>query len=348
MFKTIIGTLSVDIYCLMKKTLCFLLILFALSSLAQKLHTPSEILKIMEKSEVAYSLEELKAEIACRDYGTELNDMHKYVVVVDSQYQVREYAFTPKTKALYQRAENFFGDEKYDSAKACYERLIKADTSLYFVYTMLGQIEEIRGNSVTAVLLFRRAIEKNFYDYMPHWFMADHLYALGNSKDALEEIVIARILNRNNLRIKSTFEKIVRSLKLSATDICFTPQCEIENPAGTVIIKTHSLWTGYALTKAVWEFEPNYSDSMGVQANHFSSLEEREALVSLYITTKTDARATKYPYLVMFNKAMAKGRLDEFIFYEIVLRQHPNVVYSLNPAFINAIKNYVIEVRQKI
>jgi tetratricopeptide (TPR) repeat protein len=314
--------------------------------IAQKLHTPSEILSIMEKSPVAYTLQELKQPIPCHDYSSSLNDIHIYVVNKDSQNIAKEYSFTSQTKALYKRAESFFGEAKYDSARACYERLLKADSTLFFVYTMLGQIEEIKGNSDRSIEFFKKAISKNFYDYMAHWFLADHLVANGNFKEALNEIVLARILNRNSLRVKTSFEKILRAQKLSADDICFTPQYEVDKPAEAVIIKTQTLWMGYGMVKAVWAFEPGYKTSMGVEENSYSSLEEREALISLYVTTSRDKRAQKYPELVMFNKAVDKQMLDEFLFFEIILREHPNIVYTLKPEFIQSVKKYVIEVRQ--
>jgi hypothetical protein len=55
----------------------------------------------------------------------------------------------------------------------------------------------------------------------------------------------------------------------------------------------------------------------------------------------------KMPELNALQMAMDKDLINAYIFYEIILPQYPRVASNLEPAFIEEIKEYVIQVRGK-
>jgi tetratricopeptide (TPR) repeat protein len=215
--------------------------------------------------------------------------------------------------------------------------------------TYIGQIYGTIKDYDNARLWYRKTIEKNYIDYMAHWFLADIYYKTGEIDNAVNEIVIAQILNRNNPRIKQQFTSIFESAKRKTDDWCFSPQVEIQKLSDNKIsVAFNNNWTGYALAKAIWMYEPGYRESMGVAEGQYSTVEDRECLVSLLIGLENSkAKIKKDPQLNMLKEASENKFLNEYILYEIVLPQNPFVAYQLSEEIILGIKDYVLKVRNR-
>ena len=64
----------------------------------QKLHSPSEILKIMSDSKLMYEIKILDKPIACPDYSDKLNSHDSYRVFTDSGFYTSQYKINDKAK----------------------------------------------------------------------------------------------------------------------------------------------------------------------------------------------------------------------------------------------------------
>jgi hypothetical protein len=102
----------------------------------------------------------------------------------------------------------------------------------------------------------------------------------------------------------------------------------------------------YAMAKAVWWYEPGYSENKIEKGGNMISA-ELEALAGL-AGSLTDENIELHPELKAFDLAIKKKKIDEFMFYEIILLDYPNMVYYLPEEFIENIKDYVLKVRKKV
>ena len=334
----------------MKKLFALSVLLVIVTSVfAQKLHSPAEILRKMSDSKLSYELKELTNEIPCPDLSEKLNYHNSYRVTTDSTITTYGFKFSKESKPLYDKAEQFFSAHQSDSALVYYLKTIQTDSTLSNVMTYVGQIYEGKEDRVKAIEWYRKAIRRNYIDYMAHWFLADNLLAIDSTKEAVEEIVIAQILNRNNPRIKKSVATIFEHAFLNTADWCFNPQVEIAKTAESKIsISMTDKWVGYAMAKALWMFEPGYRESMGVAEGHYSTIEDKECLISLLSgleNAKTDI--SKERQLIILRAAAENNFLQEYILYEIVLPKTPFVAYQLSEKTILGIKNYILKIRNK-
>lgn len=333
----------------MKKKLLILGILGIgiLTIKAQEIHTPAEILKIMEKSTISYELSVLENEIPQKDRTTILNYNHYYRINNESKISTHKYEIKDDVQAYLTKAEKYFHDKKFSFAREMYLEVLKADSTYFMVMTYIGQTYGIEGDFDKAIEWYKKTIDLNYIDYMAHWFLADAYKTKGELDNALDEITIAKILNRNNTRIDLSYKEIYALNKLKTDDWTFNPQIKIDS-VGTkkVSVSFHSDWLGYAMVKAVWEHEPGYRKSMGVSEGTFSTIEEKECFVSL-ITSFDKKKLKKNPEFKALQLSLDKKMIDEFIFYEILLPDYPQVAYQLPIDFIIDLKNYVIQVRGK-
>ena len=332
----------------MKKIFLLFVLFFTLNNgFSQQIHSPSEIFKIMADSKLSYELKLLEKEIPCQDYSEKLNYHDSYRIISDSGLQTYHFMYTREAKPLFDKAENFFMNNQNDSALIYYQRTLQVDSTLSNVMTYIGQIYEKREDRQQAIEWFKRAIQTNYIDYMAHWFLADNYLAINKIKEAVNEIAIARILNRNNPRVKKSMDKIFEQAFMNIEDWCFNPQIQLfKTPEGRIGVSCNEKWTGYALTKALWKFEPGYKESMGVPDGTYSTLEDKECLITFLRTMEnTKVDVSKERQLMILKEAAENNYLEPYILYEIVLPETPAVVYQLSEKTILDIKDYIVNVR---
>jgi tetratricopeptide (TPR) repeat protein len=246
------------------------------------------------------------------------------------------------------KAEDAFHDNKYEEARQWYLRSLTIDSTYYTVMTYIGQTYGIERNWDKAIEWYNKVISLNYIDYMAHWFLADAYQATGRPEEAKKEIITAHILNRNNPRIRTALISILKANHLKLDDWTFNPQYSVSKDANNKIqVKYGDGWLPFALTKAVWAFEPGYRESMGYEnENTFRELEEKEALIGMLLSD--DPKTKNLPETIALEKATKDTKnnlLQEYIFYEILLPEHPAVAFQLPDNFIEAISTYLLKVR---
>lgn len=333
----------------MKKcSLLIVLVVIGSHLFSQQIHSPAEILKIMSDSKLSYEVNVIDKVIECPDYSKKLNYHESYRIKSDSGLITRAFKPNDMAKPLFDKAENFF-QSNADSALFYYELSLKADSTLYNVMTYIGQMYERKGDVENTIKWYKTAIGKNYIDYMAHWFLADAYLKTGDSKNAVDEIVIAQILNRNNQNLKKSAANIFKKSYLSTNDWYFNPQVEMKKVSDRKIsLAFNEKWIGYAMAKALWSFEPGYSKSMGVEQGIYSTIEDRECLIALLVSLdNAKTEINNDPQLSILKEAAENKFLDEYILYEIVLPKTPFVACQLPEETILGIKDYILKVRNK-
>ncbi|MDD4968017.1 MAG: tetratricopeptide repeat protein [Paludibacter sp.] len=334
----------------MKKSAVVLVLLSIFSyGYTQEIHSPVEILKLLSNSKLRYDIKMLDKPITGPDYSVKLNYSDSYRVVSDSS--INTYFYKPNDLATqkFQKAEIYFQAKDYENALIWYKSTLEADSSYFLVMNYIGQVYEINKDHKNAIFWYKKAISKNYIDYMSHWFLADNYKSINDLTHAVDEIVIARILNRNNPRIKKSFDAIFLRAKRDTSDWYFNPQIEISKPSeNTINLAMNDKWFGYGMPKALWMYEPGYSESMGATKGQHTILEDRECLISMVIAqTNAKAKIKGIPEFTVLKQAAENKHLDDYIFFEIILPKNPAVAYQLPEKSILEIKDYILDVRNK-
>lgn len=311
-----------------------------------KLHDPSEIVKIMEASKIGYEMQMLEEKKPCKDRSNNINLSSYYQKEKNGILSWAEYVFNADEQKLIMEGERCFRDKKNDSARYYYRKALELYPDCSTLYTYIGQTFDKESKITDANIYYERAIKKNYFDYMAHWFLADNLLDKGEYTRAVDEITMATILNRNNLRIKDSRKHIFATAGIVYKDWCFTPQLEIKKiEENHISVKSDASWMGYALENALWEYEPGYKESLDSNV----TLKYREALAALLVTMSADKDENwkADPALVTLKRALKEKNIQEYLYYDIVLPEYPSAVFLFPAAYLSDIKNYVLNVRSK-
>lgn len=314
---------------------------------SQKLHTPSEILKIMEESEITYEFEILKQKIELPDRSNNLVYNDYYHKGDSSSFTTVAFKPTDQIKDYLEKAETYFRASNNSKARELYLKALELDSSYFKLMTYIAQTYGIEKNYDEAINWYKKSIKNNFIDYMAHWFLSDIYIKTGNKKEALREITIASVLNRNNPRIKRAFDEIYKQCRLKNEEWSFLPQYDIlKSSNNKVTVRFETNWMGYAITKAIWKYEPNYRENMGETDSTISIIEEKEALVSLMISLSNSKGAFRqFPEFKALKEAFENKYVEEFIVYEIILPEFPLIAMQIPNHFIESVSEYVLTVR---
>lgn len=341
----------------MKKILLAALVLICpYLSYSQQFHTSIEILKLLTDSKIKYGIATLEKPIECNDYSDLLTNHDCFREKNESGFEIKRYKMDEKTSTMLDKAEKYFQSYSIDSAMFYYNQIIEIDPSLSFVMTYIGQGYRIKEDYKKAIYWYKKAIETNYLDYMAHWFLANMYEMKGDLKEAVDEITIAHILNRNNPRLKTEMKSIFANAGREYIDWCFNPQFEMKKfKDDSIMISITREWVGYAMTKALWTYEPGYRESMGAVKGKFTMNEEKECLFVLITSLENIKENNKKqkdtiennPQFSVLKEAAYAKHIQEYIIYEILLPKDPSIAFQLPEENILEIKDYLLNYRFK-
>lgn len=326
----------------------FILICFSTNLLnAQDLHTPKEIMDILEKSTLSYEINRLEEPIPLKDQTYNLNTSDFYRVKEGNNLITKSVELTKEAAELKEKAEAAFRAKKYAEARSIYQKIQQLHPEYSKLTTYIGQTYFLEGDVKKAVRLYKEAIDQNPIDYIGHWFLARSYVYNKDFDKALDEYITAHILNRNHKMIINELQEVMDLFKKNYEKWTFNPQYKLTSTDSQNVKIFYDLdWMTYALTKAVWAYEPGYRSSMGLgPEEEFSVLEEKEALASFYILNMDNKKINKQAFFKALDQAFKNKQFDEFVLYEIFLVKVPFIAYQLPDEMLANLRNYILETR---
>ena len=334
----------------MKTLISSLLFCISFCVFAQNPHQTREILEILKTSALNYRFEEVKATGQEIPKGAENSQfVFPYFPKGSQQPVLKNYELSPYEEEAFRAAEILFAKEKYAEAREKYELTLLAKPDFAPAMTFIGQTYGLENNLVMAIRWYEKAIAVNFHDFKAHWFLAKTLFAMERYEEALPEISLALVLNRNHTEIAADLRYFFKDSRLNFQEWTFRPAFGINLTEDEIIIKHGPGWKQYAGVKALWNLEPGYREQMSGSAepDPFSLPEEREALLNL-LWENTDSKGrinSKIPAIPYLQNATERKMLIDFIFFELWLPQEPLIAYTQSPEALKRIARYVMEVR---
>lgn len=322
---------------------------WSLGTQAQDLHTPAEILGIMDTSQVSYLLRSSEEYIGDFDYTSTTSNYYRQVVV-NGEIELELYPLSKEDSVIFMEGEQAFKNGNLDKARSKYIEVHRNNPDFSVAMVWIGQTHALQLNEIKALEWYEKALEVNYCDYMAHWLKADIYKKRKLYDEAVREITTAYILNRNNPLIQETMKVIYKKAKLKYQQWEFSPNIRmVPNGAKEVQVVFDEFWTTYALYKAIWTFEPGYREQMTGSTSEFSLLEEKECLSGLLImnTNKKGKfqHNRKVPSLSYLNKALNQNLFTEFVIVEIWLRQYPVIAFTQDRETLDKLVDYVIQIR---
>lgn len=330
----------------MKSKILILICALVVLSFAKDENPLQEAMEIIKESKTLYSLKYLDKPIPVPDRSRLIN-YPVYREKKGDSYDVKAIKATGEAKKLLDKAENYFGSHQYAKARDAYTLALQEDPKLYSAITYIGQTYGIEKNWDKAELWYKKAIEANYVDFLAHWLLADVYKIKGQKEKALDEISIAKVLNRNNPRLEALRKEIYGLNGLNIKNWTFNPQVKMsrDSVTGNVNIVADSIWSYYAFVQAAWFYEPVYK----AKAKKYSMPQAmyRECLMGFLPFIGDKALVDSVDVLKRLVKVIEADKLDEFVFYDMLLLDYPTASFQLDKKQIEGLKDYLIWANQK-
>lgn len=308
-------------------------LVFSQEAKVPQLHSPAEIMKIMEESELMYEIG--PDFVAAPADSPVVLSSQVYLQKTERGHSLVMFSISEQARSVFDRAEEAFRSGKFVEAIAQYRRLLEVQPDYLHAVTLIGDAYFCMQEFDSAKANLERSIELNFVDFYAHWFLADTYARMGDVESALREATLAHILNVNHANLQKAIRHHRKMAGRPWKEWAFTPEYTISKEGNTVSIQTSPEWMGYAMVKALWAHEPGYAASMLDRPRETLAIvwpEEKEAIVMLL------------PYKEKFQHIgdiIDAGFFQEFVLYEITARRHPSVLVVLPHEELMRVVEYV-------
>ncbi|NMO16262.1 tetratricopeptide repeat protein [Pyxidicoccus fallax] len=317
--------------------------------------TPQQILKRLEDSQVAYSVEGKDSppggwadalwpqRVKAVDYPR--------VVVRGGERVIQPWPENPQAKALYDEAEPHFQAKRYDEAAKLYTRATEVCPDCYVAWIFRGDAAYFAGDPGTALGHYRKALAINPNDHRSWFFLGNALVQLERYDEALEAWAMCLTLNPRYPVIRQFFRNNA-SLGLVINEDAIVPRGYAERTPQGISIQfdpDHDpAWLAFANCKALWLGEPSHRQEMtGTTKEHFTSVEELECLgsaLAVHIGQKEQGKTeSSDPTLDRLYVIAQDGMLLEAVLFEVGARVHPQLVLTMEESSRQRLKTYVLE-----
>ena len=324
-----------------------LLLCFPFWLLAQnKRHSPDELMAIFEKSTTTYELVTLEQPIPTPDYSTRLNDANYYQVDNGGFLAVQESVLSEADQVKRAQAEQFFEAKQYPEARRLYQQLADLYPKQSKWMTYVGQTHHLEGDLVSADAFYQLAIQQNPIDYLAYTLWGELMLDQGKSRAALKAYVKAHLLNRNHPVVFDGLKEALEANGYVYEEWIWTPQIQLQQLApGKVRLTTHEDWLGYGIAEALWQYDTDFRQKMGLQEGVQALDRHQDALVFWYKTHAKNKTWQQDPRFQTLKRTIKAKQLEAFVFYEMILVDNPFAAYYMEAATLDRLATYFMESR---
>lgn len=330
----------------MKKKILFLLCAAASLCFAEFENSLQKAMETINASKTLYNLKVVDEPFPVPDRSKLIN-VQVYREKTPKGYVIKNFEPSGEAKKLFEKAESYFSARQLEKARDAYTLALQQDPKLYSAITYIGQTYGIEKNWDRAELWYKKAIDANYIDFMAHWFLADVYLAKGQKEKALEEISIAKVLNRNNPRLEAKRKEIFDANGLEIKNWTFNPQFRIsrDSVTGNVNMVSDSIWMYYAFIQAAWMYEPEYKAK--AKKSLMPETMYLECLMGFLPYMDNKKIKDSVEAIKRFDKALDAKKSSEFILYEMILPDYPATALTLTKKQIEYLKDYLIWINRK-
>ncbi len=328
--------------------------------ISQNLKSPAELMQMLNQSTMVYKLISFSKESDIENHRNLLSSRISLFPSDNNLYIALDFIDVLKDDSLayyyYKKAQENFQHKLYRNSIEYYKKVLKIYPTISQIMAYIGHCYLYLNQQDSAIYWVSRSIQINYYDYFSHWLLSDLLYKVGNIKEAINEGLIAHILNRNDIEIIKSLNKYFNSFNYAFSSDIFRKPLRIEkNSYDSTILcffdfSEHPSWMSYLLYKALWRYEPGYREKMIAHSKLPDFLlEERECvfqMISAYYNIKNNEHdknvdIKENELVEQLIDASKNGYLNEMLLYELVLPEHPDFVYYINHDFMKGIIRYI-------
>lgn len=311
------------------------------------------MLTFMEASPTQYEFEQLHGTAPKR--ARPVLPLGSYLQVKEGkEYQQRyQTLFSIKDSLLLVQTTALLNVErpKYGKVRRTYQQLLQRYPECGLLHTLMGTTYYEEQQYERANHWLEKALTLNPIDYRARWLQAELLLAQQQVDTALHLLTVAHLYNRNHRGLLQRLIEVSERVNIPYyQNWGFDPRMVVYKDGDHIVIRSDGIWLTYGMYKAVWTYDTDYQYIKSQQATaDYLTHQELEAALGTYLTytelKHVDTR--NYPAMNALGISLDYSLLEEFVFYEILLVDRPELAYHLTPTFTKRLTQYVRTIRSK-
>lgn len=333
---------------LARRCVALLTLGFAPHALAQEIPTdrplaPDELFKLMENSEVTYTIGELPADATPERIVDILWPTHRGLSIpwIEQDETGRRslvaYPFTDEDIEALGKVEPLFKERKFAKARKRYEAIAASHPKNYLAVSSIGDCHYLSEDHEAALPYYERALEMNPYHYVNYLKLGNTLAKLGRWEAALDTFVRGLVVRPRQEVILNQIRYFSKGLGVRVEDGRFLPRAYAERSEGGIAVHFDPddgwPWLTWVQCKAVWLGEGEYraarlEDPTANESYQPTSTEEFDCLRTLvvgYGIAREEREFPPDPMLDRLSRIAEEGLLQEFVVYELFSRISPDI-----------------------
>lgn len=323
-----------------------------------------EFYDIMENSKYTYTISELKECVQDTATPPLPNSIDTKAIEKQNGIEIVSYKRSSEAKKLLEEVEDNYKKGNNEKVRVLCTKMLAIDSRDSKILTYLGETYQKDKNYSEAIGWYNKALEANYNNWLTHMSLGKCYLDMANTDSSyrekcIKEYATAMILNRSLKFLELNYQKICKNFNKEYSIWKFVPQCNIRKNKKTIVIETDETWLGYAVAKAVREYEPGYStkNKADKKTVKVDTSEEKEYLLN-FITANAEIDSSdsqqRYfkpkanvtdPAAITLIEAVNKRMLTGYIIYEVWLPKKPILIYGLPRETLDQLVKYVLEVR---
>ena len=332
-----------------------LLVLLTGMVFAQDSFHLSDITKIIHKSgkydvHISYFDKEIETK-KIRDLYRQ-NNPNQYLNIKDGKKEVKIFEVPDEVKTTIKKAEELIEKNKPGKAEKLLKEAGEKCPGYSHIPVLLAKIKINEKKYDESITLLDEAIKINPIDFTAYKLRGDCYFEKGENQKALDEYIMAIINNRNYDEAKKALDKTANKMGLKVNDQPFVPLYSIQdlkNGKYRVYYDDNEKirWMPYSYTKAVWQCEPEYyKRQTGKDKYEWTYKEEEECIKNTiwgYGAFVRQGNFDKDPFLERLKEIKSRFFIREFIIFEIMSPQKPEMLLTMDDKYLNDLKDYINE-----
>ncbi len=322
----------------------------------QRLHEPSQVLKIMEESKVNYVFD-ISLTTSKQNRFNNIGQKSEKLIRIVTDTEIRldkseDIPFNKKISKKLKKGEKEIKKGRYEKARKHLTKALTLNSSDLRLINKMGESYHFEGNYPTAIYWYDKTLELNSVETDALVSKARSL--LKNNQQAAAEsyVTLAHLFNRNDKTVKDAMLEIFQTTGKKYIDKSFSPDFQISVSSDRKKVDIgygHSIWAAYAAVYALWENEEGYEEKMsGISKQPIGVIKEKEAVLNALLTyegIESSQKGELFPFMELLSRISTKGQIDNFILYEIYSRRDPLLPLLLTDKKLESLKNYVLKHR---
>jgi len=302
---------------------------------SQSLHTPAQLLRIMEQSTLNYTIDSL--------IDIEENKAEKIL----GRKEVNKLLLEDVAPSANPKGLNFLNQG--DCSRAI--KILVKKSNNYGLLSLANQLDlcdclQKEGDWEGSIPILL-GLQNN---YPRHFEIARRLAGAYKATEqpvlAYHQILMAWLLNRNHPLIQNEAQSIGESLGKDISQWKWSPQVKVVPQEGGARISYQppNSWLAYGLCEAVWDYEPNYASQMQSMVDaDLENTRAMECLMNAIITYSSDSHLSdsSLPEMEALKRAIEKKMTAAFILFEMRLPKNPSLALQLTDAQMEMLETYL-------